>query len=77
MVIFSLIYVLTVVTVSCNDVILQALEGFPSTSTRDVFRDTLLNSHFYYPVRIQAGQSLAKVRLYSLALRLEYRQDRV
>lgn len=40
---------------------LRALEGFPSNSTRDVFRDTLLNANFYYRVRIQAGQSLAKV----------------
>lgn len=40
---------------------LQALGEYPSNITRDCFRDTILNSCFYYQVRLQAAQSLAKV----------------
>ena len=40
---------------------LQALEGYPSIGTRDAYREALLNGNFYYRVRIQAAQSLAKV----------------
>ncbi len=46
----------------------QALEGFPSSSTKDIYRDTLLNGHFYYRVRMQAAQSLAKVRVTRLTI---------
>ena len=43
---------------------IEALEAFPSTATRDILRDAILSPNFYYHVKIQAAQSLAKVRLY-------------
>ena len=39
----------------------EALETFQTNQTRDVFRDTILNSNFYYRVREQAAKSLSKV----------------
>ena len=39
----------------------EALESFQTNQTRDVFRDTILNSNFFYRVREQAAKSLAKV----------------
>eukprot|EP00731_Ephydatia_muelleri_P017708 Em0010g806a len=38
-----------------------ALENFPSSASRDVLRDIILNLQLFYRVRTQAGQSLAKV----------------
>ena len=40
---------------------IEALEAFPSTATRDILRDAILSPNFYYCVKIQAAQSLAKV----------------
>ena len=40
---------------------LEALEAFQTNQTRDAFRDTILNSNFYYCVRQQAAKSLSKV----------------
>ncbi|KAL5486754.1 hypothetical protein EMCRGX_G019273 [Ephydatia muelleri] len=38
-----------------------ALESFPSGPSRDLLRDVILNPQLFYRVRIQAGQSLAKM----------------
>ena len=40
---------------------IEALEGYQTTTTRDALRDAVMNSSFYYHVRIQAAKSLAKV----------------
>ena len=40
---------------------LEALETFQTNQTRDAFRDTIMNSSFYYRVREQAARSLSKV----------------
>ena len=40
---------------------LEALEDYPSTLTRDCYRDTLLNTCFYCHVRLQAAAKLTKV----------------
>ena len=40
---------------------LEALEAFQTNQTRDAFRDTIMNSSFYYRVREQAARSLSKV----------------
>lgn len=40
---------------------LEALAEYPSAITRDSFKDAVTNPLFYYQVRIQAAQHLAKV----------------
>ena len=40
---------------------LEALNAYPSVFTRDSFRDAILNPLFYYHVRLQAANNLAKV----------------
>ncbi len=45
-------------------VALEALDDYPSSVTRDSFRDAILNPSFYYHVRLQAARSLAKVCAY-------------
>ncbi len=42
---------------------LEALEEYPSITTRDCFKEAILTSCFYYQVRLQAARSLAKVRV--------------
>jgi transcription initiation factor TFIID subunit 2 len=40
---------------------IKALEAFPSSTSRDLLRETLLNTQFFYRVRIQAARSLSKL----------------
>ena len=42
---------------------IEALEAFPSSTSRDLLRESVLNTQFYYKVRVQAAHSLAKVSL--------------
>ena len=41
---------------------IEALEGFPSATTRDILRDSVFDPNFYYCVRVQAARTLTKVR---------------
>lgn len=41
---------------------LEALGECPSILVRDSFKDAILNSCFYYQVRLKAAEKLAKVR---------------
>lgn len=41
---------------------LEALGECPSVLVRDSFRNAILNSCFYYQVRLQAAEKLARVR---------------
>ena len=45
---------------------IEALEAFPSSASRDLLRESILNTQFYYKVRVQAAHSLAKVCLHWL-----------
>ena len=40
---------------------LEALQGMPSMLVRDSFKDAILTRCFYYQVRLQAAENLAKV----------------
>jgi transcription initiation factor TFIID subunit 2 len=40
---------------------MEALEEFPSSTSRDLLRESILNTQFYYKVRVQAAHSLAKL----------------
>ena len=57
----------------------EALEAFQTNPTRDVFRDTILNSNFYYRVREQAAKSLSKVSNFNIHVQYltQYTQDKL
>ena len=54
---------------SCCLQAIEALEAFPSSTSRDLLRESILNPQFYYKVRVQAAHSLAKVGTDSRALK--------
>ena len=53
----------------CHLQAIEALEAFPSSTSRDLLRESILNPQFYYKVRVQAAHSLAKVGTHRLTLR--------